>query len=104
MHGHVIRRRSTARSGLSPWRGTRPASQRTRNSPCSQASVSRLVVIARVVTPVSGSRFVVMAVRVLWCTSPTWAGAKRGVSGVFMDCSLSVLSHLLNIQKPEFRI
>lgn len=104
MRIHTDRRRSAARSGLLPWSCTRPASQRTRNSPCSQASVSRLVVIARSVFPVSGSRFVVMAVRVLWCTSPVKAGANWGVVGVFMPCSVPAAINLLNIQKPEFRI
>lgn len=103
MHGHVIRRRSAARSGLPPWSCTRPASQRTRNSPCSHASVSRLVVIARSVFPVSGSRFVVMAVRVLWCTSPVKAGANWGEVGVFMPCSVPAAHFSVHVQISENR-
>lgn len=97
---HASRRRSAARSGLPPLSCTRLHSQRTRSSPCSQASRNRLVVITRTVNPVSGSRFIAIAVRELSCTRPAAAGA-RGVGRVFMDSMVGPGVAPVHIQKKE---
>lgn len=85
--------------GVLPLSCTWLHSHRTRNSPASQVSRSRLVVIARAVCPVSGSRFADRAVRVDSCTTAVEEGC-----AVFMPCSVPAPVQVLNIQKPEFRI